>query len=500
MGMPTETCPSEAELADYVAHAPAASAIEPHLDACPTCRATAARLAELAFASKGGRARTARSMMGAPPAPSTPPASSPSPRLPAGEPAAPLRRGERAGRYQVVDVVGAGAMGTVYAAHDPDLDRTVAIKLLHAELGRGRRAAELRARLALEARALARISHPNVITVYDTGTVGDQVFVAMELVTGGTLRSWLGEAPRSWRDVRDAYVAAGRGLAAAHAAGIVHRDFKPDNVLVGSDGRVRVTDFGLSRADWDDPAPPERLAEGSGEPALPAPRSPPHLTATGALVGTPVYMAPEQLAGGAATALSDLFSFCIALYEALYGERPFGGGSLEELRRSTRGPVRDPPAGKRTPRWIRGVLRRGLRADPGERYPSMTALCDALSREPARVRLWVAALGAVLIVGAAATRALAPAGSGLGARRGDGSGLPDAPTFADASVANSALVAPAHPLAPGPAPPGSGAGPAPVHSVPAVTTASAAPSTTGAAVVPRKRSPGPPPAEQDGIF
>jgi hypothetical protein len=469
MGTPIETCPSEDALVDYVAHTPAASAIEPHLDACPTCRATAARLAELAFASKGGAARSARPLEA--------------------EPGAPLRRGERAGRYEVVDVVGAGAMGTVYAAHDPNLDRTVAIKLLHAELGRGRKAAELRARLALEARALARISHPNVITVYDTGTVGDQVFVAMELVAGGTLRSWLADAPRSWWEVRDAYLAAGRGLAAAHAAGIVHRDFKPDNVLVGADGRVRVTDFGLSRADWDDPAP-ERLTEASGEQTLPASHSRQQLTATGALVGTPVYMAPEQLEGGAATARSDLFSFCVALYEALYGERPFGGGSLEELRRSTRGPVRDPPAGTRAPRWIRGVLLRGLRADPDQRHPSMTALCDTLSREPARVRLWVAALGVALIVGAAATAALAHAGFGLGAPRDETSGRPDAPTFTDASVARNAVVAPT----------ASEVSPAPVHGVPPATSATAAPSTAQTAVMPRKRPRQPAPAEQDGIF
>ncbi len=388
--MSGETCPSENELADYVTHAPRTSAIEPHLDGCPMCRATAARMAALAFASEAGSAST--------PAP------------PAGDSGVLLSRGDRAGRYEVIEVVGAGAMGTVYAAHDPDLDRTLALKVLRPELGRGPKAAELKARLAREARALARISHPNVITVYDTGVIGDQLFVAMELVAGGTLRSWLRDEPRSWREVLDSYLAAGRGLAAAHAAGIIHRDFKPDNVLVGADGRVRVTDFGLSRAGWDDLRPALR-GEGSALP-VPAPHSRigngSSLTATGALVGTPVYMAPEQLAGGAASARSDLFSFCVALYEGLYGERPFSGSTLEALRRSTREPVPPPPARARVPPWIRRVLLRGLRADLDARYPSMTALLHALSHEPVLMRSWRAPLGVALagVLGAAAVLAL----------------------------------------------------------------------------------------------
>jgi tetratricopeptide (TPR) repeat protein/tRNA A-37 threonylcarbamoyl transferase component Bud32 len=370
-----ETCPSENDLADYVTRGPDAAAVEPHLDACATCRATVARLLELAADRDVGEAPAA-------PLPDRAPG--------------PLDPGARVGRYVVTERVGAGAMGTVYAARDPDLARTVALKLLRPELWRGERAEGLRARMAREARALARISHPNVITVYDIGVVGDQIFVAMELVTGGTLRSWLREAPRSWRHVLDVYLAAGEGLRAAHAAGITHRDFKPDNVLVGADGRVRVTDFGLSRADRDDAAPlPAR-----GEPWE---SSPPHVTAAGALVGTPVYMAPEQLAGGAADARSDLFSFCVALHEGLYGERPFTGATLEELRRSIHGPVRDPPAGTRVPAWLRRVLIRGLSADPEARHLSMAALLTDLSRDPARARrrLGMAALGAVL-VGAAA--------------------------------------------------------------------------------------------------
>jgi tetratricopeptide (TPR) repeat protein len=385
MPAPSPPCPSENELADYVGHAPGAAAVEPHLDACPVCRATVARLLALASGVDDGDA----------------------PGPPAEDGGGLLSPGARVGRYEVVDLVGAGAMGTVYAARDPELRRTVALKLLRPELGRGPRAAALRARLAREARVLARISHPNVITVYDTGAVGDQIFVAMELVAGGTLRAWAGQAPRSWQEILDAYLAAGRGLAAAHAAGVVHRDFKPDNVLVGADGRVRVTDFGLSRVRWDDPPPGP---EGGADRAPPS-RS---TTSTHALAGTPVYMAPEQLAGGEADARSDLFSFCVALHEALYGARPFAGSTVEELRASVRAPVPDPPPGARVPRWIRRVLVRGLAADPAARYPSMAALIDALARDPGRMRrrAGVAAIGALLVAAAAASgwsaRARAP--------------------------------------------------------------------------------------------
>jgi hypothetical protein len=481
--MSAETCPSENELADYVMHAPGASAIEPHLDVCSACRATAARVAALAFASEVGA--------GSMPAP------------PSGDSGILLSRGARAGRYEVVEVVGAGAMGTVYAAHDPDLDRTLALKVLRPALGRGPKAAELKVRLAREARALARISHPNVITVYDTGAIGDQLFVAMELVAGGTLRSWLREAPRSWRDVLDAYLAAGRGLAAAHAAGIIHRDFKPDNVLVGVDGRVRVTDFGLSRTGWDDAAPNQRAEDTAESVPFSAPRGGDgsrkgcgsSLTATGALVGTPVYMAPEQLAGGAASARSDLFSFCVALYEGLYDERPFSGSTLEALRQSAREPVPPPPARARVPPWVRRVLLRGLHADPDARYPSMTALLHALSREPARGRTWRVILGAALAGVFCATALLAFA---FASRPGATSTAPPQAASTAGSSTAELPVAPPAPAAASAAASSSTAPPAPSAGAPASRVKG--PSRGNAPAARGRSSASPREPEPDGIF
>jgi serine/threonine protein kinase len=245
---------------------------------------------------------------GAPPAPAT----------------SALGRGDRLGRYVIIDLLGSGGMGVVYTAYDPDLDRRVALKLLRPD--RGPSWGETgRLRLLREAQAIARLSHPNVIAVYDAGSFGDQVFVAMEFIEGGTLRQWLEERP-PWREVLDRFLLAGRGLAAAHAAGLVHRDFKPDNVLLSRDGRVRVMDFGLARPIGE----PSRMEEwrapaGSGG-NLASP-----LTQWGEALGTPGYMAPEQLRGEASDARSDQFSFCVSLYEALYGERPFLGDSPREI-------------------------------------------------------------------------------------------------------------------------------------------------------------------------
>jgi serine/threonine protein kinase/tetratricopeptide (TPR) repeat protein len=255
-------------------------------------------------------------------------------------PAAPgiLARGTAIRRYVVLDPIGAGAMGVVYAAYDRDLDRRVALKLV-----RDPQRGSARQRLLREAQALAQLSHPNVVTVFDVGTFGDQVFVAMELVAGQTLRSWLAAAPRGQREVVEVYRRAGEGLAAAHAAGIIHRDFKPDNALIDERGRVRVADFGLAliergadsarssrdrgrgdrgraEPDRDDPADAAEPS-GDGDTHLGAP---PGLTAAGVVLGTPAYMAPEQRAGFAPVdARADQFSFCVALHEALVGHRPF---------------------------------------------------------------------------------------------------------------------------------------------------------------------------------
>ena len=225
--------------------------------------------------------------------------------------------------------------------------------------------AELRARILREAQAMARLSHPNILTVYDVGATGDAIFVAMELVEGGTVTQWLGERRRSWREILEVFLSAGRGLAAAHGAGMVHRDFKPDNVLIGRDGRVRVTDFGLAQV--VDPSPlPSTGSAGAID---------------GALAGSPPYMAPEQLNGRPADARSDIFAFCVSLYESLYGERPFKGSNVQELRLSVAaGKLPDTPAGPHVPAAVRRLLLRGLQADPQRRFATMEQLVRALDR------------------------------------------------------------------------------------------------------------------------
>ena len=286
-----------------------------------------------------------------------------------------LPRGSSVDRYVVLEQVGAGSAGAVYAAYDPDLDRRVALKLLRtpADGGDGDASQEgedgRRAILLREARAMARLSHPNVVTVHDVGLAGGAIFVAMEFVAGHTLREWWEARERTWGEIRDVFLAAGRGLAAAHRAGLVHRDFKPDNVLIGGDdGRVLVTDFGLAR-----------LLEQVGEDeAIAAPTAEPgalRMTRTGAIIGTPAYMAPEQLRGGAADALSDQFSFCVAMFEAIHGQRPFDGGSLEELRDAVVEGRRRPVAPRKgLPAAVPRALERGLAAEPAERFASMEDL------------------------------------------------------------------------------------------------------------------------------
>ncbi|HEX5747725.1 MAG TPA: tetratricopeptide repeat protein [Archangium sp.] len=300
-----------------------------------------------------------------------------------------LARGATLSRYVVQERIGSGAMGVVYAAYDPELDRQVALKLLRPE---GRHVEELRQRLLREAQALARLSHPHVVAVHDVGMCGDGVFLALELVDGTTLADWLKE-PRPWREVLRVFVDAGRGLAAAHAAGLVHRDFKPANVLVGRDGRARVTDFGLARPITSAGALPE---PSSAQVPVAQEDSLGLLTRTGALLGTPAYMAPEQLEGHGVDALSDQFSFCVALYEALHGVRPFEGLSLEELGRSAReGRVKPPGRDSKVPARVRNAVLRGLRPKPADRFPSMEALLAALDPGPGRVRTWVAVSAAM---------------------------------------------------------------------------------------------------------
>lgn len=311
-----------------------------------------------------------------------------------------LPRGTPIGRYILLQVVGAGSMGVVYAAYDPDLDRKVALKLLSPLLPHG--TADTQARLQREAQAMARLSHPNVITVHDVGRFADQVFIAMEFVVGQTLKTWLHNR-RSLAEILVVFLAAGRGLAAAHAAGLVHRDFKPDNILVGEDGRVCVTDFGLARSAIEQASEPVSAEQNGLRDSAAAVLI--TLTATGALVGTPAYMAPEQLRGEPIDARADQFSFCVALYEAVYGQRPFAAASLEALRDAvSEGGVRPPAQGPHAPAWLRRLLLQGLAPHAADRHSSMAQLLTLLARRP-RVgpRHLVAVAG---VVGVAAMAAL----------------------------------------------------------------------------------------------
>ncbi len=290
-------------------------------------------------------------------------------------PVAGLEPGTRFDRFQVITQLGAGGMGVVVSAFDPDLDRKVAIKVLRAG-GFGTSAAEARARMMTEAKAMARLAHPNVVTVHEVGTVADDVFIVMELVEGETLGTWL-ETRRPWREVVEVMTAAGRGLAAAHAAGLVHRDFKPHNILLGRDGRVRVTDFGVVGV----------AGAGGGD----------------LLIGTPAYMAPEQHEQGIIDARADQYGFCVSLHEALYGVRPYDGDSPEELRMAVlAGSMRTPPDDRDVPSRLHDAVVRGLARDPAERFPSMEALLAELAHDPARRRRRVAQLvGVAGLTGAA---------------------------------------------------------------------------------------------------
>ncbi len=289
-----------------------------------------------------------------------------------------LRRGQTVARYVILDVLGAGGMGIVYAAYDPELDRKVALKILH-EVD-GVESSQTIDRLKREAQAMARLRHPHLIDVYDVGTQPGELFVAMALVDGGTLTAWLRERPRSWREIVAVYRQAGAGLAAAHDAGLVHRDFKPDNVLVSRTGEVVVTDFGLARALGTlEPATSIPATPGSGR--RPQMLETP-LTATGALVGTPIYMAPELFHGAVADARADVYSFSAALFEALFGKRPFSANTLEELREAIAAGRPVVPDRSRCPGWLLKVVLRGLAIEPAERYPSMRDMLADLSRDP----------------------------------------------------------------------------------------------------------------------
>lgn len=311
-----------------------------------------------------------------------------------------LPRGSSIGRYVVLRPLGSGGMGVVYSAYDPELDRKIAIKLLHSEDGASIGGTDGRARLLREAQALARLSHPNVVAVHDVGEHAGQVFVAMEFIEGATFSAWLARPDRDrkdWRSALDILIAAGRGLAAAHEKGMVHRDFKPDNVMIDEEGRVRVLDFGLARArakSADASTDPRVDAENGSLDPLDS-----EITRAGATPGTPAYMSPEQHLGEDLDAASDQFSFCVAAYEAVYGQRPFAGSTAVALSIATAGgKVADPPPGIEVPRALRRVLLRGLARHPSERWPSMHDLLAQLERDPTRSRRRAYAFGAVALL------------------------------------------------------------------------------------------------------
>jgi serine/threonine protein kinase len=293
--------------------------------------------------------------------------------------------------YRIEDAIGEGGMGVVYRARDTRLDRAVAIKI-----GTAVSAAAL-ARARREALALARLSHPNVVVIYQIGELSGRLYIAMECVAGGDARAWLRTRPRSWREIVDLYAAAGDGLAAAHAAGFIHRDFKPDNVLVGDDGRPRVGDFGLAReltTSADDRG---------GDDASSAPAADDDLrTRLGAAVGTPGYMPPEQLAGEDIDARADQFALCVSLWEALFGARPFRGKTPDEVAAAIERAELRVPEGTAVPPHVVAALRRGLAAERDARWPSMAPLLAELRRTPVRQRRAIAAIAAAAAIGGVA--------------------------------------------------------------------------------------------------
>jgi len=455
--------------------APLSAQAKSHLDTCGECRGRQKSLSASVFATTLSAPKDESPLLGVRGAPTQP--DRPTSKAVA---ASTLARGTTLGRYVLIERLGTGGMGEVFAAFDPQLDRKVALKLLR---GGATSATEARARLLREAQAMARLQHPNVAAVHDVGTVDDRVFIAMEFIDGETLSDWL-RGDRPWRDVVRLFLQAGSGLAAAHQAGLIHRDFKPDNVLIGRDGRPRVLDFGLARqatstrpavsepsaaeparaaarrADFDDegtwprafatPTRSDRVRDDwDGEsdegrpralgsapelaPVSPAPAARPptdvqpgppvpdaatprtassdsghaalaaKLTLEGAVMGTPGYMAPEQLAGLPTDGRCDQFAFSVALYEALYGNRPFGGATLKQhADEINQGRIPAPPANSPVPAYLFEVMRRGLAANPADRYPDMNALLADL--RPRRRRSWrtattIATLAVIATVG-----------------------------------------------------------------------------------------------------
>lgn len=300
------------------------------------------------------------------------------------------------GRYEIIGTIGCGGMGMVYRAHDPQLQRNVALKILHPQRSHDPRAQQ---RMILEARALAKLDHPNVVKVHDAMIEVQQVIVVMELLEGETLESWQAAPSRSCREITAVYAQAGDGLAAAHRLGVVHRDFKPSNAIIDANGRVRVVDFGLAQ-----------LLESKAE-QLPSTgeRARPELTATGDVIGTLAYASPEQLAGRKVTAASDQFSFCVALHLAIEGVSPFTGFDLDERRASIERAPALATDGRRLPAWIRALIARGLAPDPSDRFPGMIDVVRELRRTRGWRRWRFPVLGVIALGSAIAATPWCPA-------------------------------------------------------------------------------------------
>ncbi|MCH9683902.1 MAG: protein kinase, partial [Deltaproteobacteria bacterium] len=318
-----------------------------------------------------------------------------------------LAPGTLVDRYVILDHIGAGGLGDVYTAHDPELDRRIAIKLLRPLPGDGDGGlGDPTIRLLREAQATARLHHRNVVTVYDVGTRRGQVFMAMEFVQGVTLSTWLRRTRRRWAQVRDVMLQAGQGLAAAHDANLVHRDFKPQNVIIGDDGRVVVLDFGLARRQRRQPqSPAERTARVHPAPAGSSPSLlDREVTEAGIVLGTPHYMSADLFEGGPGSPMSDQFAFCVALYEALHGQRPFLGRTLEEQVQLVEQGIlseRGKP-NRKVPTWLHRVALRGLLPRESERFGSLGEVLHAMTRDRRRRRSTVlAALVAVPLLSAA---------------------------------------------------------------------------------------------------
>ena len=298
-----------------------------------------------------------------------------------------LKEGTHIDRYQILALLGKGGMGAVYKAYDPELDRRIAIKILTVKPQEGETASKPQTRLMREAQALAKLSHPNVVSVFDVGTYAEGVYIAMEYVKGKTLRKWLKDEQPHPTEIIRTLIKAGQGLHAAHSEGIVHRDFKPDNVIIGDRGQVKVLDFGLARtAGREDSAvsrPESTPAEDStsGEKLLSKP-----LTKVGAIIGTAVYMAPEHFEFRELDEKTDQFSFCVTLFEALYGKRPFFGRTSEELEKNITSGLIEIPQESTVPKWIEEIIRKGISISKDERFVSMLELLEALTDDPEIVR------------------------------------------------------------------------------------------------------------------